>query len=66
MKNRIIETATIHLRADKTEQDLVAASETFQRAFLDHQPGFVRRELLHKGGREYLDLVYWQDREAKL
>lgn len=64
MQTRIVETARIRLRAGVSESDLVAASDRFQSAFLDAQPGFLRRELLRLDDREYLDLVHWTDQEA--
>jgi heme-degrading monooxygenase HmoA len=64
MTRPIVETARITLASGKTEADLVAASDTFQSAFLDRQPGFLRRELLKLDDREFLDLVHWQDQAA--
>lgn len=59
-----IETARIRLNASATEADLVAASDRFQREFLSSFPGFLRRELLHAGGPDYLDLIHWATPEA--
>ncbi len=64
MSRPIVETARIALAPGKTEADLVAASDAFQAAFLDHQPGFLRRELLKRDDREFLDLVHWDSRAA--
>lgn len=64
MQTLTVETARIRLRADAREADLIAASDRFQTAFLDQQPGFRRRELLRLGDRDYLDLVHWTDRAA--
>lgn len=58
--NAIIEWAPIKLAAGKTEKDLLAASETFQRDFLSAQPGFLRRELVRKSARDYVDIVHWR------
>ena len=58
--NTIIEWAPIRLAEGKTEQDLLAASKAFQQDFLASQPGFVRRELVHKDGRDYVDIVHWR------
>lgn len=64
MPNTIVEMARIRLREGVSEAELVAASDRFQKAFLDSQPGFLRRELLRLDEREFLDLVHWRDRDA--
>jgi heme-degrading monooxygenase HmoA len=64
MPQNIVETARIRLRPGASEAELIAASDRFQKAFLDAQPGFVRRELLRLDDREFLDLVHWRDRAA--
>lgn len=56
----IVEWASIKLAEGKTEQDLLAASDTFQRQFLAGQEGFLRRELIRKSEREYVDIVHWR------
>lgn len=56
----IVELATIQLAPGKTEADLIAASNVFQRDFLAAQPGFLRRELVRKSDREYADIVHWR------
>ena len=63
MAQRVVEMAKIRLREDRSEADLMSASETFQRDFLRNQPGFLRRELLRLDARNYLDLVHWQSSE---
>lgn len=64
MQTTIVETARIRLAARASEADLIAASGRFQTAFLDAQPGFLRRELLKLGEGDYLDLVHWADRQS--
>jgi hypothetical protein len=64
MSRPIVETARITLAPGKTEADLVAASGAFQTAFLDRQPGFLRRELLKLDDRSFLDFVHWKDQSA--
>lgn len=56
----IVEWAPIKLADGKTEQDLLAASDAFQREFLADQDGFLRRELIRKSDREYVDIVHWR------
>ncbi|AZO27681.1 MULTISPECIES: antibiotic biosynthesis monooxygenase [Mesorhizobium] len=55
-----VEMAKINLAVGKSEAELVAASERFQREFLGRQPGFLRRELLRLYEGNYLDLVHWR------
>ena len=40
MQNPVVETARIRLREGVSEAELIAASNHFQTAFLDAQPGF--------------------------
>lgn len=63
MTHPIVETAKIRLRSGVTEQQLLAASQTFQAEFLDLQPGFLKRELLRLDAENYLDLVHWRSAE---
>jgi hypothetical protein len=50
--------------AGVSEEDLIAASDAFQRDFLQHLPGFVRRETLKGVDGRWADLVYWASKEA--
>ena len=52
--------APIKLATGKTEADLLAASERFQRDFVNDQPGVLRRELVRKGDGTYLDIVQFR------
>ncbi len=52
--------APIKLATGKTEADLLAASEQFQREFVNDQPGVIRRELVRKGDGTYLDIVQFR------
>ena len=55
--------APIKLAADKTETDLLAASERFQNEFVSHHPGVIRRELIRTGDGHYLDIVQFRSSE---
>ena len=55
--------APIKLAAGKTEADLLAASDRFQKEFADAQPGLIRRELVRKSDGEYLDIVQFSGME---
>lgn len=61
MSSMTIEWAPFTLAAGVTEQELLDASQALQDDFLARQPGFVRRELLKGSGREWADLVYWEN-----
>lgn len=52
--------APIKLSAGKTESDLLAASKHFQEAFVDQEPGILRRELVRKADGTYLDIVQFR------
>ena len=56
----IVEIATINLADGKTEVDLIEASTVFQNEFLNHQPGFIKRELLRRSNGEFVDIVHWR------
>jgi hypothetical protein len=55
--------APIKLAAGKTEADLLAASDRFQKEFADALPGLIRRELVCTGDGEYLDIVQFRSVE---
>ncbi len=55
--------APIKLGEGKTEADLLAASDQFQKDFCDDQPGLIRRELVRTGNGEYLDIVQFRSIE---
>ena len=63
MANPITVLAHIKLAAGKTEADLLAASDRFQKDFANDQPGLIRRELVRKSDGEYLDIVQFQSME---
>ena len=61
--NQIIEWAEFELKENITEENLLKVSQTLQTEFLDKQAGFMKRELLHKGGKKWVDLVHWESLE---
>lgn len=63
MANPITVLAPIKLAAGKTEADLLEASDRFQNEFVNAQPGLIRRELVHKGNGEYLDIIQFRSME---
>lgn len=50
----------IKLASGKTEDDLLAASEIFEKEFVSKQSGVIRRELVRKGEGEYIDIVQFR------
>lgn len=66
MSNPVTVIAAIKLAAGKTEADLLAASELFQKEFASHQAGLTRRELVRKGDGGYLDIVQFRSMEDAL
>lgn len=64
MTDQVIEWAPFRLRTGVDESTLLAASERLQAEFLDHQEGFVRRELVKRADGEYVDVVWWRSLEA--
>ena len=63
MTNPITVIAPIKLAAGKTEADLLAASDRFQKEFANDQPGLIRRELVRKSDGDYLDIVQFRSME---
>lgn len=60
----VVEWAPFTLKPDVDDATLLRASETLQAEFLGKQPGFLRRELLKGADRQWVDLVYWESRDA--
>jgi hypothetical protein len=60
----VIEWAPFRLADGATEQELLVASETLQRDFVERQRGFIRRELLRGADGAWVDLVHWEDEAA--
>lgn len=58
--------APIKLAEGKTEADLIAASAVFQRDFVAHEPGVLRRELVRKPDGTYLDIVQFRSHDDYL
>ncbi|WP_120499821.1 hypothetical protein [Roseovarius sp. EL26] len=55
--------APIKLAEGKTEADLLAASKAFQKDFVAHEAGVLRRELVRKSDGTYLDIVQFRSRD---
>ncbi len=63
MNNPVTVLAPVKLAKDKTEADLLAASDKFQKEFCNEQPGLIRRELIRKSEGEYIDIVQFRSVE---
>lgn len=64
MSNPVTILAPITLAEGVTETDLLSASATFQTEFVDQEPCILRRELIKKGEREYMDIVQFIDEKS--
>ena len=64
MSNPVTILAPIKLAPGVTETDLLAASETFQKEFVDQEACILRRELVKKSDTEYLDIVQFTDEKS--
>lgn len=62
MSDQVLELAAIKLAPGSTEENLLSASDVFQREFLNGQDGFIRRDMVRKGDGTYLDVILWQSR----
>lgn len=62
MTNKITVLAPITLAKGKTEADLIAASDKFQKSFVDKEPGVLRRELIRIGDSEYMDIIQFRSK----
>jgi len=58
--------APIKLAEGKTEADLLAASKIFQRDFVAHEAGVLRRELVRKPDGTYIDIVQFRSQKDYL
>jgi hypothetical protein len=60
-KQTTIEWAPFETNAGVSAEQLLAAADVIERAFLSKQPGYMRRELLSRGENKWVDMVYWRD-----
>lgn len=63
-KSVTLEWAPFSLKEGVSEAEILKASENLQTEFLCQQKGFIRRELLKGADNQWVDLVYWENREA--
>lgn len=64
MEQRVTVIIPIKLATGTTEAALLAGSEQFQKEFVDHQPGVMRRELIRTGEGQYMDIVQFRSEAA--
>ena len=55
--------APIKLAKGKTEADLIAASDQFEKDFVSQYPAVLRREMICVGEGEYMDIVQFSSKE---
>ena len=63
MTKTVIEMAPITLLEGRTEAELMAASDVFQKDFVKDLKGFIRREMVHVKGKDYMDIIHWESKE---
>jgi len=66
MTTAITVLAPIKLAANKTEADLLAASDTFEKEFVSKEAGVIRRELVRKGDNEYMEAVMEKEKTSTI
>jgi hypothetical protein len=66
MSEQVLEYAPFKLKPEVDEAALLQSSQALQDDFLAKQPGFVRRELVKSGERDYVDLVWWTSMKAAM
>ena len=64
MRGPYVMLAPIQLKDGLSESALVAASDAFQDAFVNRQPGVLKRLLLRAQDGGYADLVFFASKEA--
>lgn len=62
-KSAIVEWAPFELADGVAKEDLFKIGARLEKEFLIHQPGFIKRELLHEEANNWVDLIYWESRE---
>jgi hypothetical protein len=62
-KGEIMEYAPIVLKDSVSEETFLNLSEALQSDFLIKQQGFIRRMLVKKSDREYIDIIVWDSQE---
>jgi hypothetical protein len=62
----VVEWAPFRLAPGTEEAALLESAEAVQRDFLQHQPGFVRRELLRAADGQWVDLLVWSDEPSAM
>jgi hypothetical protein len=58
-----LEYAQFTLKPGVSDDQLQAAAEALNDAFLKQQPGYLRRELVKLEGRSYADLIWWRSHD---
>lgn len=59
----IIEWAPFTIKEGINEETLLKSSADLQQEFLNKQVGFIKRELIKKSDRDYVDIVHWKSKE---
>ena len=59
----IVEWAPFTLAEGVSEQTLLKASQALHEGFLSKQKGYLKRDLLKKEGRQWVDVIHWASQE---
>lgn len=63
-KNTIVEWAPFTLKKETQTPEFLEISSRMEKEFLVKQPGFIKRELLHESGKNWVDKIYWKNEES--
>ena len=61
-KTAIVEWAPFELAPGIAKEELFNIGIRLEKEFLIHQPGFIKRDLLHEGANKWIDLIYWESK----
>ena len=60
---RVVEIVRYKAKQDVSDDALESASTKMESEFASRRPGFLRRTLARGEGREWLDVIYWEELE---
>lgn len=63
LEKSVVEWAPFQLKPQYREEDLLIVSKKLQHEFLVKQEGFIKRELLKKSARDWVDVIHWKNKE---
>lgn len=60
----VVEFARFKVQDGITDAEFLKVSAAFESDFLSQQAGYVRRDVLRGEGQVWVDLLYWESKEA--